>query len=277
MKSMFPTNSVQSLETRLLLDGILERYGYDLHQYDLDAILDRVSAEVSSAKLQTVSRFTERILRDEEFFQKFLGRFTPRATSLFEDVAFFGKVKTEIIPLLRTYPFVRIWHVGANAPDLYSLAILLDNAGLRERAQLFITDLSVAALDEAKAGQVDAKGFKAAQACYRQLGGKEPLESYFLSSKGRKRIRSKFKRNLLFFPYNLWTDGSPNEFHFIVCRGILDRFGIELKERALRLFHSSLCPLGALALSADEVPALSSIGVSYTALAPDVGIYRRAS
>jgi chemotaxis protein methyltransferase CheR len=174
-------------------------------------------------------------------------------TTLFRDPAFYMAFRRQMTPVLRTYPFVRIWLAGcATGEEAYSMAILLDEEGLYERARIYATDMNETALKKAKTAVYPLVNMKEYTVNYQQAGGKQSLSDYYTAQYDHIQLQSGLKRNIVFAQHNLVTDASFNEFHVVLCRNVLIYFNKSLEARVLRLINQSLGLLGFLCLGAKE-------------------------
>jgi len=185
--------------------------------------------------------------------ERFVLTLSINVTSLFRDPSFYAAFRQKVIPLLRTYPFIRIWHAGcATGEEVYSLAILLEEEGLLRRARIYATDMNEAVVKKARAGIFPLKSMKEYTANYQKAGGTRSFSEYYTAQYDSAILRPELTKNIVFSAHNLATDGSFNEFNVILCRNVLIYFNQALQERVLALFRDSLVHLGILALGRKE-------------------------
>jgi chemotaxis protein methyltransferase CheR len=252
-KGVAPYTGLEELEAELLLEGLRNYYGYDFRNYERAAVRSRIRECMMSARISTISRFQEKVLRDPALLERFLRAFSKPAPSMFSDPRFYAVFRTKVIPLLRTYPFIRIWHVGCSTgQEVYSLAILLEEEGIYERSRIYATDLSEEAIRQARRGIFPASAIESYAANYLEAGGNGSFSRHANAKRGRLVIDPALKRHIVFSQHNLATDGSFNEFQVIICRDLLASFNRTLKDRVDKLTYDSLCRLGVLALGAGE-------------------------
>ena len=248
-------SKLEQLETDLLLEAVFRYYGYDFRDYEPSAVRRRIREAMLAARVPTISRFQDKVLREPAFLERFLRAFSRTGLSMFCEPGFYHVFRTKVVPLLRTYPFVRIWLAGCSTgEEVYSLAILLHEESMDQRTRIYATDLSEEVVKEAHTGSFRASEMNAFAENYLKAGGKRSMSEY-LRKKGRRLlIDPSLKRNIVFSEHNLATDGSFNEFQVIVCRDVLGNFNHKLRERAGRLIYDSLSRFGVLALGAKESP-----------------------
>jgi chemotaxis protein methyltransferase CheR len=245
---------LEHLEMDLLLEGIYRCYGYDFREYAGASLKRRIVSFVRSEKLHTISGLQEKLLHDRECMERFLFSITVNVTSMFRDPGFFRSLRERVIPLLRTYPFLRIWHAGCSTgEEVYSMAILLHEEGLYPRCRIYATDMNESVLVRAREGIFPLHDVETTYANnYLDAGGKASLSDYYTSGYGNALFRSSLRQNIVFSQHNLAQDGSFNEFNIILCRNVLIYFSKSLQNRVHQLFYQSLVPFGILGLGSKE-------------------------
>lgn len=247
------SNEIESIAITLLLEAIFERYGYDFRGYARASIERRVRHFLPQSGCDTVPEMIPRVLYDECFFERLVREFSITVTEMFRDPHVYRSIREKVVPLLHTYPFVRIWVAGcATGEEAYSLAILLKEEGLYDRATLFATDFNDAALDKAKEGIYALEHIRQSTANYQQAGGTLSFSEYYHAQYGAVAIHPSLKKNLTFANHNLVTDGVFGEMHVILCRNVLIYFDKTLQNRVLKLFTDSLVHGGYLCLGSKE-------------------------
>ena len=224
-----------------------------------------------------LAELERRVLADSELFGRFLHELTVHVSDLFRDPALYRGLRAQVLPALRTYPQLRIWHAGcATGEEAYASAILLEEEGLYERAQIYATDLSEQALRTAKEGVYARARFHAFDANYRAAGGRAVLANNFHFAHGQLAVRQALKRNILFFQHNLASDHAFGEMHLIFCRNVLIYFGRALREAVLSRLTGSLRRGGFLCLGESERLAPVGAGALLHELAAAQRVYRHA-
>jgi chemotaxis protein methyltransferase CheR len=267
---------LEAIEVRLLLEAIHARYGYDLRQYAPTSMRRRVMAALASSGLSNLGDLQHKVLTDPLFFAAVMDSLTVRVTELFRDPSFHRSFRQQVLPVLRTYPLFKIWHAGcASGEEVYATAIILHEAGIYDRAQIYATDLSHEALEQARQGIYPARQLERFAANYQQAGGAAALSAYYTEAYERIAMRESLRRNVVFFQHNLVSDHVFGEMNVIVCRNVLIYFGPELKGRVLDKFDESLCPRGFLCLGSSEQLAPSSSRSAFGEFVREERIYRR--
>lgn len=272
-----PTGTkLEELETDLLLEAVLRYYGYDFRDYEPSAVRRRIREGMLAGRVATISRFQEKVLHEPAFLERFLRAFASTGLTMFSDPGFYRAFRAKVIPQLRTYPFVRIWHAGCSTgEEVYSLAILLQEEGIYQRTRIYATDLSEEAIRHARRGSFSNSAANEYAANYQKAGGNRSLLEYFKRKGNRLLIEPSLKKNIVFSEHNLATDGSFNEFQVIVCRDVLGSFNHRLRERVDRLIYDSLGRFGVLALGAAESLEAMPYKDSYALLDEESRLYQK--
>lgn len=270
------TLELETLEIELFLEGIFRHYGYDFRQYSAASLKRRIHTFLEREQLKTVSALQNRILHDAGCLERFLLAVTVNTTDMFRDPGFFLAFRERVTPLLRQYPGARIWHAGCSTgEEVYSMAILLTEAGIYDQCQIYATDLSEAALGRAKEGVYSLSAMKGFSANYHRAGGKASLSEYYTAAYGNAIVHDSLRRNIVFAQHNLTTDGSFNAFHAIVCRNVMIYFNPALQSKVARLFYDSLCAPGLLALGSKELLHGNEQGAAFELMDRASRIYRK--
>jgi len=271
---MKPDDESETLEIRLFLEAIHAKYGYDLRDYAEESMKRRVLAALAKSGLAHLGELQHRVIRDPDFFATVLEDLTVRVTSMFRDPAFYRSFRTHVVPVLRTYPLLRIWHCGcATGEEVYANAILLSEEGLFDRTQIYATDLSAQALEQAKLGVYSAQCVHDFAQNYEMAGGVSALSDYYTEAYDRIAMKESLRRQILFFQHNLVSDHVFGEMQVIFCRNVLIYFAQDLKGRVLHKFTESLCPGGFLCLGQGERVSRSSTELALVEFATE-RIYR---
>ena len=247
------SEGLEDLEIRLLLEGVWSCYGYDFRDYALTSIRRRVRFFMEEEALSTVTSVQERVLHDPLALRRFLRALSVNVTAMFRDPSFYRALREVVVPVMRTYPAVRIWHAGcATGEEVYSVAILLREEGLYDRCRLYATDINDAVLRQAQRGELPLSSMRENTRHYIEAGGGHGFARWYKTRDGRAVLDPELRRNIVFAQHNLATDGSFNDFHLVVCRNVLIYFNRALQDRVHRLLYDSLVRFGFLGLGLKE-------------------------
>jgi chemotaxis protein methyltransferase CheR len=247
------SEGLEDLEIRLLLEGVWSCYGYDFRDYALTSIRRRVRFFMEEEGLSTVTSVQDRVLHDPLSLRRFLRALSVNVTAMFRDPSFYRALREVVVPVMRTYPAVRIWHAGcATGEEVYSVAILLREEGLYDRCRLYATDINDAVLRQAQRGELPLSSMRENTRHYIEAGGGHGFARWYKTRDGRAVLDPELRRNIVFAQHNLATDGSFNDFHLVVCRNVLIYFNRGLQDRVHRLLYDSLVRFGFLGLGLKE-------------------------
>jgi chemotaxis protein methyltransferase CheR len=267
---------LESLELQLLLEGIYRQYGFDFREYAHASLRRRVWRRVHAEQLPTISALLDRVLHDPDVMERLLVDLSINVTAMFRDPTFFRAFRETVIPLLRTYPFTRIWVAGCSTgEEVYSLAITLQEEGLYERTRIYATDINAAVLERAREGVFPLEKMQEYTENYIRAGGTRAFSEYYLAKYEGALFDRTLTDNVVWAPHNLGQDSSFNTFHVILCRNVMIYFDRALQHRVHGLFYESLERRGVLALGHKESIRFSGFDERYEELDPVEKIYGR--
>lgn len=274
--------NIENIEMHLLLEAIYQRYGYDFRNYAKASIKRRIFAFLAmqptlvESGYRSIGKLIPLILHDENLFQHLLEYFSITVTDMFRDPEFFQVMRSKVIPYLKTFPHVRIWHAGcASGEEVYSMAILLKEEGLYDKTTIYATDFNDEALENARKGIYRLDMGKEFSKNYLKSGGKKSLASYYHAKYDALIIDKSLRRNITFSNHNLVLDGSFGEMHLIICRNVLIYFDKILQDRIFILFNESLCDNGFIALGSKESLSFSNVEKEFSVFDKKWKIYQK--
>jgi chemotaxis protein methyltransferase CheR len=268
--------AVEEVEIRLLLDGVFRHYGYDFRDYAPSSVRRRLRHLTLVENLGSITELTERVLHDPAWLEKLVAAFSINVSAMFRDPSFYRALRDKLVPIMRTYPFVRIWHAGCSTgEEVYSTAILLHETGLYERCRIYATDFNETVLRKAREGIFPLTAMKAYTANYIQAGGTSAFSEYYTAQYDSAIFRPWLRKNLVFAQHNLAMDTSFNELHVIICRNVMIYFNRTLQNRVVDLFSESLVRLGFLCLGNKESLKGTHGEAAYDVVDADERIYRK--
>jgi chemotaxis protein methyltransferase CheR len=245
--------TVEDVEVDLLLEGVYRHYGFDFRAYAPASLRRRLRRRVENERVPTITALLDRVLHDPACMERLLRDLSVNVTSMFRDPSFYVAFREKIVPLLHTYPFTRIWVAGCSTgEEVYSLAILLEEEGLYERARIYATDINDVVLDQARAGVFSLDKMQEYTQNYIRAGGTRAFSEYYVAAYDGAQFERGLARNVVFAQHNLASDRSFNEFQVIVCRNVMIYFDKTLQDRVHGLFYESLAPFGVLGLGHKE-------------------------
>lgn len=273
---MLETQMVSDNEMELLISDILSIYGYDFTDYSKASLKRRLNRIYMLDKFPSFAEFRYRVKNDATYFSRFVEEITVNVTEMFRDPTFYKTLKEEVIPVLATKPFIRIWHAGCSTgEEVYSMAIMLEEANLLQKSLLYATDLNPAVLERLKKGIFPLSQMKQYSENYILSGGRNEFSKYYTAKYDLAKFDENLKKKMIVSTHNLVSDRSFNEFQLILCRNVLIYFDKPLQDKALALFDESLETLGFLALGAKENLKFSPLARKFKQMANKEKIWRK--
>jgi chemotaxis protein methyltransferase CheR len=269
-------DELEEIEIDLLLEGVFRLYGCDFRNYARSHLRRRIRYLVNYLELATISELQNKVLHNAKYWEQFFANFSIRVTSMFRDPSFYLAFRNQVIPILKTYPYIRIWHAGCSTgEEVYSMAILLQEEGIYHRCRLYATDFNETLLAQAQARLLPLSLMQDYTKNYLKSGGKKSFSEYYTVIENKVIISDFLQKNIIFAQHNLAIDASFNEFNVIVCRNVLIYFNTSLQGRVHDLFYASLAKFGILILGKQETIKFTSHEQNYKALNAIEKIYRK--
>jgi chemotaxis protein methyltransferase CheR len=264
------------IEISSLLQTVFHKYGYDFTQYSEAHVKRRILNRMTLSNMHSVAEVQNAVLNDELFAAKLLQDLSITVTEMFRDPGFYRSVRENVISLLKTYPFIKLWHAGcATGEEAYSMAIVLKEEGLYERTTIYATDFNQVALNQAKTGIFPNEMIKEYTLNYQLSGGQESFANYYNADSEHVIMRQDLKKNIVWANHNLVTDSMFAEMHLILCRNVLIYFDRDLQNKVQHLFYESLTNGGILCLGSKESLRFSDVHDKYLELDRKNRIYKK--
>lgn len=243
----------QDIEIRLLIEALFMKYGYDFRNYSQAHLKRRILNRFSLSGMHTVAEMIHAVLTDHAFVEQILMDLSITVTEMFRDSTFYKAVRESVLPVLRTYPFVKIWHAGcASGEEVYSMAIMIKEEGLLHKTQIYATDFNPRIIQIAKQARYPLSRIKEFTVSYQRAGGKRSFSDYYQTDEDSAQLIEPLRRNIVFATHNLVTDSVFAEVNLVVCRNVLIYFNRQLQDNVIGLFRESLTGGGFLCLGSKE-------------------------
>jgi len=269
-----PSNT--DIELRLLMEAIYLRYSYDFRDYAGASQKRRVLHALAQFDCPTISELQARVLHDPTMFHQLLQYLTIPVSEMFRDPAFFLALRQQVVPRLATYASIKVWIAGCSTgEEVYSLAILLREEGLLDRALIYATDINPESLEKARQGIFSLESIRGHTRNYQKAGGKRAFSDYYTAAYNAAVFDKSLRENITFADHSLATDSVFSETQLISCRNVLIYFNKKLQDRAFGLFHESLCHRGFLVLGSKETLDFSGYANQFEPLVKQERIYRK--
>jgi chemotaxis protein methyltransferase CheR len=246
-------HSDSEIELRMLMEAIYLKYSYDFRDYTHASQKRRVQHSMREMGCATISELQSRVIHEPAAFSELLQYLTIPVTEMFRDPTYYAALREHVVPVLRTYPSLKIWVAGCSTgEEVYSLAILLKEEGLLERSMIYATDINPKSLEKARKGVFPLENLRAYTANYQAAGGRKAFSDYYTAAYNAALFDRSLCENVTYADHSLATDMVFAETQFVSCRNVMIYFKKRLQDRALGLFHESLCHRGFLGLGSKE-------------------------
>jgi chemotaxis protein methyltransferase CheR len=267
---------LNDIEYSLVLNAIKLRYGHNFDSYAQKSLKRRLEYHVEKHGFESLTDMIKPIIYDEVFFENLLNTVSVPVTEMYRDPAFFSVLRDKVLPLLKTYPSVNIWHAGcATGEEVYSMAIMLEEEGLYDNCHIYATDFNTGSLEHAKQGVYSYTKMQKYTENYYLSGGKQSFSDYYDNHEDGIKINERLARNITFAKHNLANDSVFGQFNLILCRNVLIYFGKQLQDKVFSLFHESTLPLGYLCLGSHESLNYNNALMRYDTVFDTYKIYRK--
>jgi chemotaxis protein methyltransferase CheR len=270
------TNDISDEEIEDVLHLVDDLYGYDFTNYSRASMQRRITRFIDGAGYENIDILKKHLKNDQTVFDRFLQKITVNVTEMFRDPGFYKVIRKQIIPVIASYPTIKIWHAGCSSgEEVFSMAILLHEAGLLNRSKIYATDINPNNIEKAKIGILPLDVMKEYVANYIQAGGERDFASYYTAGYNHAIIRKDLRSNIIFSQHNLVTDQTFNEFQLIFCRNVMIYFNRKLQNSTIQLFYNSLSTFGHLALGIKESLLFSDLKNKFEVVSKQEKIFRR--
>lgn len=271
-----PGIQITDEELEIVLNDLIDEYGYDFTNYSRASLKRRINRLMSHDRFLSFAEFRFRVKSDREYFNRFVEQVTVNVTEMFRDVSFYKSLREDVLPVLATWPLIRIWHAGCSTgEEVYSMAILLHEANLLNKSLLYATDINPAVLPKVRSGIFPLSQMKQYSENYILSGGRKDFSSYYTAQYDAARFDEFLGKKIVLSTHNLVSDSSFNEFQLILCRNVMIYFDKPLQDHALNLFYDSLETLGFLALGSKETLKFTDISKNFKQLENKEKIWRK--
>ncbi|HEY2152752.1 MAG TPA: CheR family methyltransferase, partial [Vicinamibacterales bacterium] len=235
------------IELQLLVDAIYLKYHYDFRAYAGASLKRRLRMAMERFQCETLSQLQDRVLHEPDVFAALLDFLTVQVSEMFRDPEYFRAMRQQVVPLLRTYPSLKVWVAGCSTgEEAYSFAILLREEGLLARTLIYATDINAHALEKAEAGVYDLERIAGFTESHRKSGARTSLSDFYTAAYGRAVFDRSLNQHIVYSDHSLATDSVFAEVQLVSCRNVLIYFNRQLQGRVVGLFRDALCRKGFL-------------------------------
>jgi chemotaxis protein methyltransferase CheR len=271
-----PPDKTFDIELRLFVEAVYLRYHYDFRQYAQSSLKRRLRTALVQFGCATLSQLQDRLLHDATVFPSLLDYLTVQVSEMFRDPPYFKALREMVVPMLRTYPSLKVWVAGCSTgEEAWSMAILLREEGLLDRTLIYATDINAHALQVAETGVYAADRVAGFTDNHRRSGARTSLSDHYTAAYGNAVFDKRLKKHIVFSDHSLATDSVFAEMQLVSCRNVLIYFNRTLQDRAIGLFREALCRQGFLGIGSKESLRFSDHGTAFAELAPQLRLYQK--
>lgn len=271
-----PEPDEEAIEVELFLLALHRRHGYDLRNYAQASLRRRVKQTAENLADGSILDLTTRLMREPDLLPQIIGNISVPVSEMFRDPWVFKALRDEVLPVLASWPRIVVWQAGcAHGEETYSLAILLEEAGLYDRTTIHATDFSDMAIERAREGIYPLRYARDFARSYLEAGGLRTFTDYCHAGYEHFKLDERLKRNIHFQNHNLNGDGPFCEAQLILCRNVLIYFDNALQDHTIGLFTSSLARGGFLCLGTKESLQFSKNAAKLTPVDKRARIFRK--
>ncbi len=265
-----------NFEFELLASALTFSSGINFSDYAQPSLKRRLLAAQSKFSYESLASMIHDVLHNDKRSNEIQQYLSITTTEMFRTPLLFKEIRNKILPVLRSYPYLNIWHAGcATGQEAYSMAIILKELDMLRHSQVYATDYNLAALSTARSGVYSLDKFKAYTQNYLSSGGESSFSQYYFTSNQLGMLHQDIKQNILFSKHNLTTDATFGEMQIIMCRNVFIYFNKTLQDKILELFNSCLSKGGYLILGDKETISHSSIVDDFEVVDSKLKIYRK--
>ena len=263
-------------ELDIFINELFDSYGYDFSNYARASLKRRVNRLMAIERFPSFAEMLYKVKNDAGYYNHVVQELTVNVTEMFRDPEMYKTIREQLLPVLATHPFIRIWHAGCSTEkEVYSMTIILEEANILHKSLLYATDLNAVVLDNINKGIFPLTHMKQYSENYIASGGKKDFSDYYTAKYEWAKFHERLRSKMVVATHNLVSDRSFNEFQIIMCRNVLIYFDKVLQDKVLTLFDNSLEKLGYLILGSKENLRFSAIASKYVQMANKEKIWRK--
>jgi len=262
-------------ELRKITDYVKSKFGFDFTEYAISSFRRRVSRIMHLGKFESVDKIITKLETKPDYFEEFLCEITVNTTEYFRDPTFWKAMRDKVLPELKGFDVIRVWHAGCSTgEEVYSMAILLKELGLYDKAKVFATDVNPVAIQTAKNGKYRATNLTLYKENFLKAGNIEAFEKYVKLDGNFMQMDKSLLDNVNFKEHDLVKGEAFSKFDIILCRNVMIYFNQNLQERVFKLFQESMFRKGFLGIGSKESLVWSNIAYKFRTIDDKEKIYR---
>ncbi len=276
-KEKTTTAEVELKDLKNVIQTVKELYKVDFGEYAMSSFKRRIERILQVFNFANVELVVAKLKADKVFGDLFIKEVTVNTTEMFRDPSFWKKLREEVMPALASKPSIRIWHsASSTGEEVYSMAILLKELGLYEKAQIVASDINTDVIATAKKGVYPNRNGEIFKINYELSGGikghstyMKPIDSYTFQ------LDPALMKNVTYRQFDLVQGKAFSKFDIILCRNVLIYFNLELQDRVVQMFNESMFTGALLAIGSKENIAWCKSIEKYSTVSIEERIYKK--
>jgi chemotaxis protein methyltransferase CheR len=246
---------IEIADLRKLTTLVKEKYNYDFTNYAMSSFKRRIQRVLELDRLGSVDVLLKKLETNPAYFQTFVSEITVNVTEMFRDPSFWRVLRDKVIPnILLNHDKISIWHAGCSSgEEVLSMAILLKEMNMLDKAKIVATDLDKSILNKARAGRISMKNMDLNEKNYIRFQGQHSdMKSYYKEEEGFAVLDKSLLESVSFREHDLVMGNTFSKFDLVLCRNVMIYFNQNLQNRVLHLLHDSLFKYGYLVIGSKE-------------------------
>lgn len=269
-------NQISVEQKELLLKYLKDKLGMDFSEYSESSVRRRIAKILNELGLNDIHEYVQYLESQEKPSETFLEKFTVNVTEMFRDPKFYECFGRMIKQVAQKKDHIKIWSAGCSSgEETLSIAILLKENDLLDKATIIGTDLSAPIITRAKSMTYKQRHVSNYENSYQEAGGKFTLEKYYTAQGENVVFDSDLYRSVSFMESNLMDSPPASDFDIIICRNVLIYFNPQLQNSIIGKFNASLNKGGHLIFGSKESIIFFNDRNSFVEIEPESSIYKK--
>ena len=269
-------SKIENTEMNNLLAAVQDTIGVELSDYAQSSLQRRIIRFNEIARIANMDELIKKIRNESGFAVHFINEITVNVSEMFRDPSFWAIIRDSVLTELSNRSIINIWHAGCSqGEEVFTMAIILKEAGLLSKTRITATDINVNTLKIAENGIFLLKSQELNHKNYVRYGGKGLLSDYYKVVENKVHFDKELIRKVEFKKHDLSSDQHFAFFDLIICRNVFIYFNFNLQEKALAIFNQSLSKDSFLGIGSKESIAYCKGSRYLNALSLKEKIFRR--
>jgi len=244
-----PAQETASPEERSFLRWLFRQRGLNAEHYREQTLLRRLPACLRALRVSSLQQARVMLQRSDELIEPALSALLIGVTSFFRDPQVFEHLRQRVLPMLaeQSGGRLRVWSIAcSDGAELYSVALLLDELGILQDAQLLGTDCRADAIARAQAGRFDLDAVRNISQSMRQR--------HFTWADGQLQISAHLRQRTQWRVSDVTKDSQGPGWNLLLCRNAIMYMRASVICSVSERLEAALAPRGVLVVGKAERP-----------------------